>query len=65
MPNLNAALICAQLEKLEYFIDNKRSLAKDYDTALAYFVELKESGYTGIVTEYSAKNVETGERENI
>lgn len=30
MPNLNAALACAQLENLNYFIDNKRKLAKDY-----------------------------------
>ncbi|SHG34551.1 aminotransferase, LLPSF_NHT_00031 family [Fodinibius roseus] len=30
MPNLNAALICAQLEQLDRFIDNKRSLAEKY-----------------------------------
>tara|TARA_R110002050_G_C8949153_1_gene513198 strand:+ start:2368 stop:3510 length:1143 start_codon:yes stop_codon:yes gene_type:complete len=30
MPNLNAALACAQLENLNYFFDNKRALAKDY-----------------------------------
>lgn len=30
MPNLNAALACAQLEKLSYFLENKRELAKDY-----------------------------------
>lgn len=30
MPNLNAALICAQLEQLESFIDNKRKLAEKY-----------------------------------
>ena len=30
MPNLNAALGCAQLESLETFLENKRSLAKDY-----------------------------------
>jgi perosamine synthetase len=30
MPNLNAALICAQLEQLEIFIANKRELALDY-----------------------------------
>ena len=30
MPNLNAALACAQLESLNYFLDNKRELAKDY-----------------------------------
>ena len=31
MPNINAALACAQLEQLESFISNKRQLAKDYN----------------------------------
>ena len=31
MPNLNAALACAQLEQLEFFIQNKRNLALDYN----------------------------------
>lgn len=31
MPNLNAALACAQLEQLNSFLENKRSLAKDYE----------------------------------
>jgi len=30
MPNLNAALICAQLEQLDSFIENKRNLAEQY-----------------------------------
>ena len=30
MPNLNAALACAQLEQLNNFIDNKRELAGEY-----------------------------------
>lgn len=30
MPNINAALICAQLEQLEIFLENKRSLAFEY-----------------------------------
>lgn len=30
MPNLNAALLCAQLDKLEGFIDNKRQTASSY-----------------------------------
>lgn len=30
MPNLNAALACAQLEQLDLFINNKRELAKIY-----------------------------------
>jgi len=36
MPNLNAALICAQLEQLDSFIENKRELAKQYE---AFFEE--------------------------
>jgi aminotransferase in exopolysaccharide biosynthesis len=31
MPNLNAALACAQLEQLDMFIENKRTLALEYD----------------------------------
>lgn len=31
LPNLNAALACAQLEELEFFIENKRKLAKTYE----------------------------------
>lgn len=30
MPNLNAALLCAQLEKLHFFVDNKRQTANMY-----------------------------------
>lgn len=30
MPNLNAALACAQLEQLNYYIDNKRDLSNKY-----------------------------------
>jgi perosamine synthetase len=30
MPNLNAALACAQLEQLDEFLDNKRNLAHEY-----------------------------------
>jgi aminotransferase in exopolysaccharide biosynthesis len=32
MPNLNAALICAQMEQLEGFLENKRELANIYET---------------------------------
>lgn len=32
MPNLNAALACAQLEQLPGFLQNKRLLAKEYET---------------------------------
>ncbi len=34
MPNLNAALACAQLEKLEEFVANKRELAANYSLKL-------------------------------
>lgn len=36
MPNLNAALACAQLEKLDLFLNNKRKLASRYES---YFAE--------------------------
>ncbi|MFW0737304.1 LegC family aminotransferase [Flavobacterium sp. T12S277] len=32
MPNLNAALACAQLEQLNNFLENKRKLAREYET---------------------------------
>jgi len=32
MPNINAALACAQLEQLTVFLENKRTLAKKYKT---------------------------------
>lgn len=35
MPNLNAALACAQLEQLNVFIENKRQLAKIYNEFFA------------------------------
>lgn len=35
MPNLNAALACAQLEQLDFFLENKRSLAKEYQSFFA------------------------------
>ena len=30
MPNINAALLCAQMEQLDHYIDNKRKLAELY-----------------------------------
>jgi perosamine synthetase len=35
MPNLNAALACAQLEQLGLFVENKRQLAKEYQSFFA------------------------------
>ena len=39
MPNINAALLCAQLENLDKFLDSKRALAKKYEE---FFMEFKE-----------------------
>jgi perosamine synthetase len=52
LPNLNAALGCAQLEKLDYFIASKRKLAKTYENI---FSKLK---YLEFMTEplYSKSN---------
>ncbi len=49
---------------LEYAA-NAAYLDKDYDLALEYFTELKDVGYTGIVTEYTAVNKDTGQREDM
>jgi len=49
---------------LEYSA-NAAYLDKDYDLALDYFTRLKDLGYTGISTEHTAINKETGERENM
>ncbi len=48
MPNLNAALGCAQLEQLDDFVAAKRALASAYadffaDTSLEFFVEPSEA----------------------
>ncbi len=39
MPNLNAAMACAQLEMLDQFVENKRTLAKEYQ---AFFKDLNK-----------------------
>lgn len=48
MPNLNAALVCAQLEQLDTFLANKRTLAQEYATFFAgqnikYRTELEDT----------------------
>ena len=48
MPNLNAALACAQLEQLELFVENKRSLAEKYkqlcdELGVVFVVELENA----------------------
>jgi aminotransferase in exopolysaccharide biosynthesis len=66
MPNLNAALACAQLEQLERFIDNKRELAKKYadffkETKIKFITETEEarSNYwlnTIVLSDINARN---------
>lgn len=46
-----------------YFAASNAINAGDYETALEYYEELKELGYTGVETEYIAVNKETGEEE--
>lgn len=48
MPNLNAALICAQMEQLDGFIENKRELAQLYidffkDSEIEFKTEINEA----------------------
>lgn len=48
MPNLNAALVCAQLEQLDTFLANKRALANDYTSffngqSIKFRTELEET----------------------
>jgi len=48
MPNINAALACAQLEQLEYYIENKRELALNYqnfflDKTVDFVLEIEEA----------------------
>ncbi|MDN3643823.1 tetratricopeptide repeat protein [Lutimonas halocynthiae] len=49
---------------LEYAA-NAAYLDKDFDMALDYFTTLKDLGFTGVSTEYTAKNNDSGERENM
>lgn len=46
-----------------YFAASNAVTAKNYDTALKYYEDLKDLGYTGIETEYLAINKATGEEE--
>lgn len=38
LPNINAALGCAQLEKINYFLQMKRKLAKNYEAAFSSLI---------------------------
>ena len=46
-----------------YYAAGNAVNAKDYDTALKYYNELKTIGFSGVATEYLATNKETGEVE--
>tara|TARA_R100000935_G_C2826853_1_gene162805 strand:+ start:9 stop:1253 length:1245 start_codon:yes stop_codon:yes gene_type:complete len=46
-----------------YFAASNAVSAKNYDTALKYYEDLKDLGYTGIETEYVAINKTSGEEE--
>lgn len=48
-----------------YFAASNAVTAKNYDTALKYYEDLKDLGYTGIETEYVAINKATGEEESM
>ena len=66
MPNLNAALACAQLEQLDRFIKNKRELAEKYadffkETRIEFITETEEamSNYwlnTILLSDINARN---------
>jgi len=46
-----------------YYAASNAVTAKDYDTALKYYENLQDLGFTGIETEYIAVNKATGEEE--
>jgi perosamine synthetase len=61
MPNLNAAILVAQLQKLNYFIDNKRNLSSKYEiffksTAYNFFKEPKDCRSNYWLNSIIAKN---------
>ena len=46
-----------------YYAASNAVTGKDYDTALKYYEDLKDLGFTGIETEYVAVNKSTGKEE--
>ncbi|SFW46313.1 Tetratricopeptide repeat-containing protein [Sinomicrobium oceani] len=48
-----------------YYAASSAVNGEDYDTALKYYEELKELGYTGEAVKYYATNKESGEREEL
>jgi tetratricopeptide (TPR) repeat protein len=47
-----------------YYAASNSISGKDYDTALKYYEQLKEAGYTGEKVQYYATNVATGKKES-
>ena len=47
-----------------YYAASNAVNGQDYDTALNYYEELKDMGYRGVETQYTATNKESGEVEN-
>lgn len=63
MPNLNAALACAQLEQLKLFVENKRNLAEKYkalcnDLGLVFVSELENAQANYWLNALILKNIE-------
>ncbi|MFI2742879.1 tetratricopeptide repeat protein [Zhouia sp. PK063] len=48
-----------------YYAAGSAVNAQEFDKALEYYIKLKDLGYTGVATQYLAKNKETGEVENL
>ena len=64
MPNLNAALACAQLEKLNEFIDNKRALALLYKDFFKRYENLSfKEEISGSRSNYWLNAIELKDRE--
>ena len=47
-----------------YYAASTSVTSQDYDVSLKFYEELRDIGYKGVETEYSATNKETGEPEN-
>jgi perosamine synthetase len=67
LPNLNAALACAQLEQLEKFIENKRELAKKYsdffrDEEIGFIYEPDNARSNYWLNAIILKNIESKDR---